>query len=171
MRLLIKVFAVSIILTTSFHAQENKIFWDGRDWVKLTAEGSGYPEFVYLAKAAYVNGLLDGRLYDYLQTWPADQALADSLIGDELSDYLRTSEIVRALDNFYSDRLNRYIPISSAIIYVNMQAQQQPIDVLEAYKEKSKEWINTLTLEMMKDNLYDVMKKKQKAMADKTGEE
>jgi hypothetical protein len=52
-----------------------------------------------------------------------------------------------------------------------MQAQQQPIDVLEAYKEKSKEWINTLTLEMMKDNLYDVMKKKQKAMADKTGEE
>jgi|TARA_B100002003_G_scaffold105239_1_gene97721 hypothetical protein len=52
-----------------------------------------------------------------------------------------------------------------------MQAQQQPIDVLEAYKEKSKEWINTLMLEMMKENLYDVMKKKQKAMADKTGEE
>jgi len=52
-----------------------------------------------------------------------------------------------------------------------MQAQRQPMEVLEAYKEKSKEWINTLTLEMMKENLYDIMKKKQKAMAEKTGEE
>ena len=171
MRLLIKVVAVGVVLLVSLNSQENKIFWDGRDWVMLDEEGAGFPEFTYLAKAAYVNGLLDGRLYDYLKTWPADQALADSLFSDELSDYLRTSEIVRALDNFYSDRLNRYIPVSSAVVYVNMQAQRQPMEVLEAYKEKSKEWINTLTLEMMKENLYDIMKKKQKAMAEKTGDE
>jgi len=171
MKLLAKVVTVGAILLMTLNAQENKIFWDGRDWVKLDAEGSGYPEFVYLAKAAYVNGLLDGRLYDYLRTWPADQVLADSLFSSELSDYLRTSEIVRALDNFYSDPFNQYIPISSAIVYVNMQAQQQPLEMLEAYKLKSKEWINTLTLQMMRENLYDIMKKKQEAMSEKTGEE
>ncbi len=63
----------------------------------LDEEGAGFPEFTYLAKAAYVNGLLDGRLYDYLKLWPADQALADSLFSDDFQ-ISPTSEIVRALD-------------------------------------------------------------------------
>ncbi|MFQ6607262.1 MAG: hypothetical protein ACE5EE_01855 [Fidelibacterota bacterium] len=171
MKLDIRAVLVGLLFLMFLHAQENKIFWDGQDWVKLDAKGIGYPEFVYLAKASYVNGLLDGRLYDYLRVWPTDETLADSLFSDELSDYLRTSEIVRALDNFYRDPLNRYIPVSSAIVYVNMQAQQQPPEMLDAFKQKSKEWINNLTLQMMKENLYDVMKKKQKAMVEKTGED
>ncbi|MEE9167626.1 MAG: hypothetical protein V3U24_09260 [Candidatus Neomarinimicrobiota bacterium] len=143
-------------------AQENKLFWDGQDWDRLSRRTAGYPEYTYLAKAAYVNGLMDGRLYDFFKTWAADSSLADSVIGRETVDYLTTSELVRVLDNFYSDPLNRYIPISSAIIIVNLYAAGEPSEMIDGYTHKTKEWINDLMLRMEGIDYYQLMREKQK---------
>ncbi|MFQ6674667.1 MAG: hypothetical protein ACE5GH_07815 [Fidelibacterota bacterium] len=156
-----------LLLTSTLLPQENKLFWDGRDWQRLTQQTAGYPEYTYLTKAGYVNGLLDGRLFDYFRAWSADSSLADSLFRGEIVDYLKTSELVRGLDNFYADPLNNYIPISSAIIIVNMYGEGQPTAVIEAYTARSKEWINRLLLQMQKTDMFDLMREKQKEQVEK----
>lgn len=150
------------LLAAVLQPQENKLFWDGSDWIRLSRQTASYPEYSFLAKAAYVNGLLDGRLYDFFKTWSADSSLADSIMGREIVDYLRTSEIIRGLDNFYSDPLNRYIPISSAIIIVNMYAEGQPMKMIEAYTVRTREWINSLTLHMQSVDTFQMMREKQR---------
>ncbi|MFQ6675800.1 MAG: hypothetical protein ACE5LH_05590 [Fidelibacterota bacterium] len=152
-------------------AQENKLFWDGRDWLRLERRSEGDARSIQLSKAAYLNGLLDGRLYDYLRTWPADSTLADSLFRREVTDYLTTSELVRSLDNFYGDPLNHYIPIASAVIIVNMRAQGQSTEMIDAYTQKSKAWINRLTVEMQKEDLTRLMTGKRKKQRSGNGEE
>ena len=150
--------AVLVILS----AQEVKLFWDGRDWNRLSRQTTGYPEYTYLAKAAYINGSLDGRLYDFFKTWVADSTLADSLFSGEIVDYLTTSEIIRGLDDFYSDPLNRYIPISSAIIIVNMYGEGHSTEMIHAYTEETRNWINNLSLQMQEHDLYRLMEQKQR---------
>jgi len=159
-----------LTLSSVLFSQENKLFWDGRDWNRLSQQTAGYPEYTYLVKASYVNGIMDGRLYDFFKVWPVDSAFADSLIGREIYDYLKTSEIIRGLDNFYSDPLNRYIPISSAIIIVNMYAEGQSKEMVEAYTEKTKEWINNLMLQMQDIDMFRLMNEKQKKHIEKKKE-
>lgn len=142
---------------TTLVAQENKLFWDGRDWQRLQRQMKSDVYSSRLAKAAYLNGLLDGRLYDFLRTWPIDSTLADTLFETEITDYLSTSELVLSLDNFYDDPLNLYVPIASAVIIVNMRGQGQSTEMIEAYTRRSKEWINRLTLEMQQEDLYRLM--------------
>lgn len=150
------------ILLTHLFSQENKLFWDGGDWNRLSNQTAGYPEYTYLVKAAYINGIMDGRLYDFFKLWPADSTLADSLVGSEVYDYLKTSEIIRGLDNFYSDPLNHYIPISSAAIIVNMYAEGHSPEIIEAYTTLTREWINRLILQMQDMDMFQLMEKKQK---------
>jgi hypothetical protein len=59
--------------------------------------------------------------------------------------------------------MKRYIPIASAILIVNMIAQGQPSSVIEEYTEKSKDWINRLTIEFQDQDKYSIMRKKVKA--------
>lgn len=151
-------------------AQENKLFWDGTDWNRLSRQTAGFPEYTHLVKSAYVNGIMDGRLYDYFKSWKADSSLADSVIGREIVDYLRTSEMIRSLDNFYTDPLNRYIPVPSAIIIVTMVAEGQSREMIEAYTGKSKEWINNLMLHVQRQDMYELMRQKQKKQREKTKE-
>jgi len=150
--------------------QENKLFWDGNDWNRLSRQTAGYPEFAYLVKSSYVNGLLDGRLYDYFKIWPADSTVADSILAGEIIDYLKTSELIRVLDNFYNDPLRNYIPVASAILIVNMQAEGHSMQMIDAYTEKSKEWINRLMLQMQGEDQFLLMKKKQKKLTEKKKE-
>ncbi len=81
----------------------------------------------------------------------------------ELEDYLSTAELVRVLDNFYKEPLNRYIPIASAILIVNMTAQGQPASVVDEYARRSKDWINGLMLELQNEDQYKMMRDKQKS--------
>ena len=58
---------------------------------------------------------LDGRLNYYLKTWSNDKELADEVFNETV-DYLTIRELIKNLDYFYQDPLNRYIPIPSAIL-------------------------------------------------------
>lgn len=139
----------------------HKLFWDGADWARLgRLDKSGAPAAVE-AKAAYVNGALDAGLYDYLRLWTADSSLADSLFGDP-PDYLKTSEIVEGLDRFYGDPSLEYLPVPSAIVIVHMYAERQPLEVIDAFTARTKEWINALTISLQAQDLVRLMAEKQK---------
>lgn len=167
LKILEKISLCFLLLTVSLTGQENKLFWDGYDWLRISKQTEGYPEFEYQVKAAYVNGVLDGRLYDYFKIWSVDTTIANSLYN-ETAQYLKTAEIIRGLDNFYEDPLNRYLPIESAIIIVNMYAERQPIEMIDAYILKSKEWINGLMIQLQNKDLYKLMKEKQKKHTENT---
>ena len=49
---------------------------------------------------------------------------------------------------FYEYPLNSYIPVPSAIIIANFYGKRVPINVIEKYIKDSKDWVNTLTLEL-----------------------
>ncbi len=138
-------------------SQQNRLFWDGGDWKHVEKKANHQPEVVYQVKAAYVNGVMDGRLYDYLKTWNVDQDIADSLYN-EISDYMSTRELVKALDYFYEDAYNLTIPLPSAIVIATMYAEQMPLNTIDHYIKQSRFWINRLTLDMQNrdpSDLYD----------------
>ena len=141
---------------------QNKLFWDGKDWNKVSKLADHMVEVEYRMKAAYINGLQDGRLYSYLKTWQGDQFLADSIFS-EPSDYLSTNELVRMLDLFYKDPVNSYIPVPSAIIIANLKAEQFDPESVDAYIKSTREWINGLMLQLQEDGNYDLLKAKQDA--------
>jgi len=49
-------------------ARENKLFWDGLDWNRITKSVDYNNEQTFKIKRAYLNGVLDGRLNYYLKT-------------------------------------------------------------------------------------------------------
>ncbi|GIR88895.1 MAG: hypothetical protein CM15mP87_03870 [Candidatus Neomarinimicrobiota bacterium] len=90
---------------------------------------------------------LDGRLNYYLKTWSNDKELADAVFNETV-DYLTIRELIKNLDYFYQDPLNRYIPIPSAILISNMYAERVPIENIESYIESTRRWINDLILDL-----------------------
>ena len=126
-------FIIYIILymTISF-AQENRLFWDGREWNNIR-KTSNYDDLLeYKLKSIYINGVLDGRLYGYLKTWSKNAIIANETFGESV-DYLSVREVIKSLNHFYEDPLNSYIPIPSAIIIANLYGQRVPINVIEKY--------------------------------------
>ena len=132
--------------TTAF-GQENRLFWDGRDWNGIRKTSSYDDALEYKIKSTYINGALDGRLYGYLKTWSKNATLANEAFGESV-DYLSVREVIISLNHFYKDPLNSYIPIPSAIVIANLYGQRVPIDIIEKYIKDSREWVNSLVLEL-----------------------
>ena len=128
-------------------AQENRLFWDGREWNSIRKKSNFIDEVEYKVKSSYINGVLDGRLYGYLKTWSKNPTLANEVFGEQV-DYLTVRETIKSLDYFYEDPLNSYIPIPSAIIIANLYGKRVPINIIEKYIKDSRDWVNTLTLEL-----------------------
>ncbi len=151
MRKPLLILGIGISLLFSFSlAHENRLFWDGGDWQRVEKITDFRPEISYQIKAAYVNGVQDGRLYYYLKTWGEQAAFADSLYADTI-DYLSTRELVRSLDTFYKDQMNVYVPVPSAMIIANMYGEQISPEIIDAYVQQTKFWINELMLDMQRE--------------------
>ncbi|RMF07712.1 MAG: hypothetical protein D6762_07030 [Candidatus Neomarinimicrobiota bacterium] len=137
--------------------QVNRLFWDGSDWERIPKLVEFSPEAEYLVKAAYLNGVLDGRLFYYLKTWAARSAFADSLY-EESVDYLSTRELVRELDHFYEDPANRYLPVPTAILVANMIARQYPPETVDTFIRQSRRWINELQYQLELEGNAELLK-------------
>ena len=142
------LFILFFILSNNYStARENKLFWDGLDWNQITKFVDYNNEQTFKIKKAYLNGVLDGRLNYYLKTWSNNKELADEVFNETV-DYLTIRELIKNLDYFYKDPLNRYIPIPSAILISNMYAERVPIENIESYIESTRRWINDLILDL-----------------------
>ena len=73
--------------------------------------------------------------------------MADEVFSETV-DYLSNRELIKNLDYFYQDPLNRYIPIPSAILIANMYAERVPIQNIDLYIESTRRWINDLILNL-----------------------
>lgn len=138
---------VLFLLNNLATSNENKLFWDGRDWNRITNSVDFNTQLTFKIKSAYLNGTLDGRLNYYLKTWSTNNELADEVFSETV-DYLTIRELIKNLDYFYQDPLNRYIPIPSAILIANMYAERVPIENIELYIESTRRWINDLILNL-----------------------
>ena len=144
------MFRLAYIIILAFScllAKENQIFWDGRDWNKINKSADFNENHEYKIKSAYINGVLDGRLYGYLKTWNENSSLANEVFGESV-DYLTVREVIKNLNYFYEDPLNSYIPVPSAIIIANMYGRRLPLSLIEQYTKDSREWINSLIIEL-----------------------
>ena len=140
--------------------RDNKLLWDGTDWKSISKRSVSNPESIYRIKSAYINGLLDGRLYYYLKAWGENQIFADSLYADRV-DYMTPKETIRQIDRFYKDPLMDYVPVISALIIVHMQAEQAPKRIVDQYIHQTKLWINNLILDMEETGMRNLLKDKQ----------
>ena len=141
----------------------NRLFWDGSDWNRVAKTVNFNPDLEATMKSAYVNGVLDGRLFYYLKTWSAQSTFADSLYGETV-DYLTTREMVRSLDEFYKDPANSYLPVPTAIIVANMYARQMSMNVIDEYIKQSRHWINDLQYQLQLEGNAEILKQKQDRM-------
>ena len=154
------IFVLLELLSGQIIEKQNKLLWDGIDWKNVSIRTNGDSESTFRVKSAYLNGVLDGRLYYYLKSWGEKQAFADSIYGDRV-DYMTPRETIRQLDRFYRDNLMNYVPVVSAIIIVHMQAEQVPRKVIDQYVEETKSWINQLILDMQSRGMREIIKDKQ----------
>ena len=129
------------------NAQSNRLFWDGRDWNRVSKTVDYNIQNTMRVKKAYLDGVLDGRLYGYLKTWAVDREIADKVFNETV-DYLNTRELIKNIDNFYEDPINGYIPVPSAIIIANMYAERMPLALIKEYTDFTREWINDLILDL-----------------------
>ena len=161
MKKILSIFILSSLLVCQVIEKQNKLLWDGSDWKEISKRTYGNSESIYRIKSAYLNGVLDGRLYYYLKAWGEKQAFADSLYGDRV-DYMTPRETIRQLDQFYKDNLMDYVPVVSAIIIVHMHAEQIPKKLINDYVDQTKFWINRITLDMQSRGMHELLKDKQK---------
>ena len=73
--------------------------------------------------------------------------LANDVFGEQV-DYLTVRQVVKNLNHFYEDPLNSYIPIPSAIVIANLYGKRVPLDIIEKYIKDSRDWVNSLTIEL-----------------------
>ena len=141
------------------NAQSNRLFWDGRDWNRVSKTVDYNTENTIRVKKAYLDGVLDGRLYGYLRTWAVDKKIADEVFSETV-DYLNTRELIKSIDNFYEDPINGYIPVASAVIIANMYAERIPLVIIDEYTKFTRKWINELILELDTLNYSKVLEDK-----------
>ncbi len=149
-KFIIFIFIQIMLPTEVCSQQQNRLFWDGGDWNRVNQLTNGNKEMEYKIKTAYLNGVLDGRLFFYLKTWAVNQGLADSIFAETI-DYLSPREMMGTLDLFYTDPLMVYVPVPSAMIIANMYGERIPLKIIDAYVQQTKFWINNLSLDMSKE--------------------
>ena len=140
-------FILLIFFYTNISGKENKLFWDGGDWNQVTKSVEHDYHLTFKIKKAYLSGVLDGRLFSYLNVWKLNQEIADETFSETV-DYLNVRELIKNIDYFYSDPLNKYIPITSAILIANMYAKRLPAKDIELYILSTRRWINDLALNL-----------------------
>ena len=59
------ILIISVTFVVLFGQNQNRLFWDGRDWKRVDQLVDQNPDYSHKMKAAYVNGVLDGRLFYY----------------------------------------------------------------------------------------------------------
>ena len=160
------VYIIIILITSLCLSQENRLFYDGSKWNDIKKKSNFIDEVEYRIKSSYVNGVLDGRLYGYLKTWSENPTLANEVFGEQV-DYLTVRETIKSLDYFYEDPLNNYIPVPSAIIIANLYGKRVPINIIEKYIKDSRDWVNTLTLELDTLNYSKLIEDKYSKYKDK----
>ena len=138
---------------------DNKLFWDGRDWNRVKKIADYNTNYEFIIKKAYLEGALDGRLFSYLKTWENNQNIADDVFSETV-DYLSIRELIKNIDHFYNDPMNNYIPIPSAIIIANMYAKRMNMDNIDFYIKSTRKWINELTLDLDTLNYSKLLEKK-----------
>ena len=136
-----------LLFMVSLFGQGNRLFWDGKEWNNIRKNSNYNDAMEYKIKSTYINGVLDGRLYGYLKTWSKNATLANETFGESV-DYLSVREVIKSLNHFYEDPLNNYIPIPSAIVIANLYGQRVPIDIIEKYIKDTRDWVNSLVLEL-----------------------
>jgi|ETNmetMinimDraft_32_1059908.scaffolds.fasta_scaffold85412_2 hypothetical protein len=165
-KFLILILILILLPKEAFCQQQNRLFWDGGDWKRVNQLANGNLDMEYRIKAAYVNGVLDGRLFFYLKTWSVEQGLADSIYAETI-DYLNPKELVRSLNNFYADPLMVYVPVPSAMIITNMYGERIPLKIIDAYVQQTKFWINDLHLRMDEHSPAELLEGKYKKHSEK----
>ena len=88
-----------------------------------------------------------------------NQSIADEIFSEAV-DYLTLRELIKNIDHFYSDPLNNYIPIPSAIIIANMYAKRMTMESIDDYIHSTREWINSLILNLDSLNYSKLLEKK-----------
>ena len=139
--------------------QDNKLFWDGRDWNRVKKMADYNTNYEFIIKKAYLEGALDGRLFSYLKTWENNKDIADNVFSETV-DYLTIRELIKNIDYFYNDPMNSYIPIPSAILIANMYAKRMNMENIDLYIKSTREWINELTLELDTLNYSKLLEQK-----------
>ena len=148
-----------ILSFTRISANNNKLFWDGRDWLRVKKLANYDIKTEFIIKKSYLEGALDGRLYSYLKTWENNNDIADDIFSETV-DYLSIRELIKNIDHFYSDPLNNYIPIPSAILIANMYAKRMNMDKIERYIVSTRDWINSLMLDLDTLNYSKLLEQK-----------
>ncbi|UCH09566.1 MAG: hypothetical protein JSU61_10100 [Fidelibacterota bacterium] len=134
-----------VVLLSTLTAQGSKLFWDGYNWREMDRLTQEYPEFRLPMKRAYVRGILNDKLYHYLQAWSADTIMANTLFRDYLGRFA-IDQLIRGTDQFYQDPANLYLPVISALVITSLRAMGFPDSVVSEYTQASRDWINELTI-------------------------
>ena len=144
---MMKVLFTVAVLATVLTAQSAKLFWDGYDWQQVDRLTQEYPEYRLPFKRAYVRGLLDGKLYYYLQASAQDSFQAEVVFRDYLNRF-SIDELVRGTDQFYRDPANLYLPVVNALAITSLRAMGFPDSVVTGYDRATRHWINLLTTQI-----------------------
>ena len=148
-----------IIFINEVFPKDNKLFWDGRDWSRVKKIANYDTNYEFIIKKAYLEGILDGRLFSYLKTWENNKEIADNVFSETV-DYLTIRELIKNIDYFYNDPMNSYIPIPSAILIANMYAKRMNMEKIDFYIKSTRKWINELTLDLDTLNYSKLLKQK-----------
>ena len=139
--------------------KDNKLFWDGRDWNRVKKIADYNTNYEFIIKKAYLEGVLDGRLFSYLKTWENNKVIADNVFSETV-DYLTIRELIKNIDHFYNDPMNSYIPIPSAVLIANMYAKRMNMENIDLYIKSTRKWINELTLDLDTLNYSKLLEQK-----------
>ena len=140
----LKILLLTLLPIAMLFAQDG-IFADGYDWQRISKITQEYPEYNRPLKKQYLKGILDSRLYFYLQARAENFELANTIYLDYIGQ-LSPDDIARGLDEYYADPTVLYLPIISAMNIVSLKAAGLPDSLVQNYSDASKHWYNSITI-------------------------
>lgn len=138
-----KCFVLILGLLVVLRSQERKLFWDGHDWLLVDKVSADTPELNFWIKTAYLCGLFDSKLFYQLRAQELNSTLPDSLFNDLLVP-TASKRLIAAIDMFYRDPAQRYLPLPNVLVAVFMTLNGYPEEEVKTYLARSRRWINSL---------------------------